>query len=69
LHNLIFKKNIILNFYFLWQIKSNNQAIGQVHKKLKLDNTEYGKNEPNTSGITSRLKNDGIENTVQGKIN
>jgi len=49
------------------QIQSNKQEIGHVHKKLKLDVTEYRNIEPPTSRVISRWSNDEVMLAIQGK--
>jgi len=50
------------------QIQSNKQDIGHVHKKLKLDVSEYRESSPTASQISSRWSNAEVMLAIQGKI-
>lgn len=48
------------------EIQSNKQDIGHVHKKLKLDVSEYRSSEPTTSRNTNRWSNQEVMLAIQG---
>lgn len=50
------------------QIQSNKQEIGHVHKKLKLDVTEFRNVEPSPSRVISRWSNDEVMLAIQGEV-